>query len=109
MEPAKNGSGQVGRKTGEAPILAGFPGIRGVCCRARQPAAQLTVVDGQSSHGVKSVPKAGKGTSGELGNPVVFSPARLREMIEATDDRRGRGRGLRSSPKADHMAKGDSE
>ncbi|CAK7261591.1 protein of unknown function (plasmid) [Shinella sp. WSC3-e] len=94
------GSGQVGRKTGEAPISAGLPGIRGVRGRARQPAAQLAVADGRSSHGVESVPKAGEGTTGELGNLAVFSPAGRREMIEATDDRRGWGRSLRSSPRA---------
>lgn len=96
----QTGSGQVGRKTGEAPISAGLPGIRGVRRRARQPAAQLAVADGRSSHGVESVPKAGEGTTGELGNLAVFSLAGLREMIEATDDRRGWGRSLRSSPRA---------
>jgi hypothetical protein len=96
----QTGSGQVGRKTGEAPIPAGLPGVRGVRSRARQPAAQLAVADGRSSHGVKSVPTAGEGTSGELGNLAVFSLAGLREMIEATDDRRGRGRSLHSSPRA---------
>lgn len=96
----QTGSGQVGRKTGEAPIPVGLPGFRGVRSRARQPAAQLAVADGQSSNGVKSVPTAGEGTSGELGNLAVFSLAGLREKIEATDDRRGRGRSLRSSPRA---------
>lgn len=96
----RTGSGRIGRKTGGVPILAEWTGIRDVRDRARQPAAQLAVTVGRNPHGVESVPKAGEGTSGELGNLAVFSRAGWREMIEATDDRRGRGRSLRSSRRA---------
>lgn len=95
----QTGSRRIGRKAGGVPIPAGLTGIRGARCRARQPAVQLAVVGGLNPHGVESVPNAGKGTTGELGIPAVFSPAGRREMIEATDDRRGRGRSLRSSPR----------
>lgn len=105
----QTGSGRIGRKTGGAPVPAGFTGIRGVRCHVRQPAVQLAVTAGRSPHGVESVPKTGEGTTGELGNLAVFSPAGLREMIEATDDRRGRGRSLRSSLRAGKPSTGRRE
>ena len=95
----QTGGGRIGRKAGGAPIPAGMTGIRGTRHHVRQPAAQLAVAAGRNPHGVKSVPKVGEGTSGELGNLAVLSPAGWRETIEATDDRRGRGRSLRSSPR----------
>lgn len=100
MESAEPEVGGSVEKTGGVPISAEWTGIRDVRDRTRQPPAQLAVAVGRNPHGVESVPKAGEGTSGELGNFAVFSRAGWREMIEATDYRRGRGRSLHSSRRA---------
>jgi hypothetical protein len=91
------GSGRIGRKIGGVPVLAELTGIRGVRATARQLQGQFAVPCSQNPNGVESVPKADEGTIVELGNLAAASPHK--EMIEATDDLRSKGRSLRSSPR----------
>ena len=90
------GSGRIGRKTGGVPMPAEITGVRGARIAARQLQGQLAVPCNRNPNGVESVPKADEGTIVELGNLAAASP---NEMIEATDDRRSKGRSLRSSPR----------
>lgn len=83
---------------------AELPGIRGAWVAARQSQGQFAVPCGRNPNGVESVPKADEGTIVELGNLATASL--LNEMIEATDDRRSKGRSLRSSPRTGKHGKG---
>jgi hypothetical protein len=60
-----------------------------------QPVDEAVMSAGRSPHGVESDPKTGQGKLSEPGNPAVASV----RMTEATGDRGGRGRSLRSSPR----------
>jgi len=95
--PRQIGSGRGGRKAGGAPEPSETMGFRDMDARPCQSRAQLAVARDQIPHGVESAPKADQGIASEPGNLVAASPAFGREMIEATDDRRHKGRSLRSS------------
>jgi hypothetical protein len=66
---------------------------------ARQPRHGFAWCRSRISHGVKSAPKAGERSEGEPKNPTIASDDFGRRMAEATSDRDGRGRSLRSSPR----------
>lgn len=95
--PRQIGSGRGGRKAGGAPEPSEMMGFRDMDARPCQSRAQLAVARDQIPHGVESAPKADQGIASEPGNLAAASPAFGREMIEATDDRRHKGRSLRSS------------
>ncbi|CAD7338138.1 hypothetical protein SPHS8_01909 [Sphingobium sp. S8] len=67
---------------------------------ARQPRYELARYRGQNPHGVKSAPKTGERSDTEPKNLAVASGIVGPRMAEATSDRDGEGRSLRSSPRA---------
>jgi hypothetical protein len=97
--PHQIGSGCGGREAGEAQGSSEIMGFRGVGLRPRQSWAASAVAHDPISHGVESAPKANNGTIDELGNLAAASLTIKQEMIEAADDRRRKGRNLRSSPR----------
>ena len=66
----------------------------------RQPRYGLARYRGRNPHGVQSAPKAGERSVTEPKNLAVASEIVGLRMAEATSDRDGRGRSLRSSPRA---------
>jgi hypothetical protein len=66
---------------------------------ARQPRYGLARYRGRNPHGVKSAPKAGERSVTEPKNLAVASEIVGLRMAEATSDRDGEGRSLRSSPR----------
>jgi hypothetical protein len=77
----------VDTRTGGAPLAA------------RQLRYGLAWYRGQIPHGVESAPKAGERSVAEPKNLAIASGAFGRRMAEATSDRDGEGRSLRSSPR----------
>ena len=71
--------------------------IEGVWLAARQPRHGLAWCRGRIPHGVKSAPKAGERSVAEPKNLIIASGTFGRRMAEATSDRDGEGRSLRSS------------
>lgn len=67
---------------------------------ARQPRYGLAWYRGRIPHGVESAPKAGERSVAEPKNLAFTSGGFRRRMAEATSDRDGEGRSLRSSPRA---------
>ena len=65
----------------------------------RQPRYGLARYRGRNPHGVKSAPKAGERSVTEPKNLAVASGIVGLRMAEATSDRDGEGRSLRSSPR----------
>lgn len=65
----------------------------------RQPRYGLARYRGRNPHGVQSAPKAGERSVTEPKNLAVASEIVGLRMAEATSDRDGRGRSLRSSPR----------
>lgn len=92
--------GRGGRKAGGAPIRFETMRSRGARLIVRQAVAQSAVAKAQSPHGVESAPTTDEGASSEPGNLATTSPAPKPKMIETTDERRRKGRSLRSSPRA---------
>ncbi len=70
----------------------------GVRRAVRQPRYELARYRGRNPHGVKSAPKAGERSVTEPKNLAVASGTVGPRMAEATSDRDGEGRSLRSSP-----------
>jgi hypothetical protein len=98
--PHQIGSGCGGRKAGGAQEPGEITGSRGMGARPCQLQAASAVARDQIPHGVELAPKANEGNVDEPGNLAAASLASGREMIEATDDRRRKGRNLRSSQRA---------
>ena len=99
------GSGQDGSRPGlgNGGVLAcsGDSQAGGTQLSARQPWDVFTVFHGLIPHGVKSAPKAGKRSHSEPKNLNTASLSlSLAGMMEATHDRCGEGRSLRSSLRA---------
>jgi len=86
------------KKAGGVQMLAETTGIRDMRATARQSWSQPAVLHDPNPYGVESVPNADKGMIVEPGNLAATSLEY--EMIETTDDRRGKRRSLRSSPRA---------
>ena len=97
------GSGRVGlwRKPRICGALVRVVDTRtgGVRRAARQPRYGLARYRGRNPHGVQSAPKAGERSVAEPKNLAVASGIDGLRMAEATSDRDGRGRSLRSSPR----------
>jgi hypothetical protein len=97
------GSGRVGRwcepRTCGALVRAMDTRTGGARRAARQPRYGLARYRGRTPHGVKSAPKAGERSVAEPKNPAVASGIVGPRMTEATSDRGGWGRSLRSSPR----------
>ncbi len=96
------GSGRVGLwrepRTCGALVRAMDTRTGGVRRAARQPRYGFARYRGRIPHGVQSAPKAGERSVAEPKNPAVASGIVGPRMAEATGDRDGRGRSLRSSP-----------
>ena len=66
---------------------------------AHQPRYELALYRGRIPHGVQSAPKAGERSVTEPKNLAFTSGSFRCRMAEATSDRDGEGRSLRSSPR----------
>ncbi len=98
----QRGSGQVGRKAGGVLSRPSEWRLGGFRATGRQPKGVSVVPLGQNPHGVESAPTADQGYQTEpknLAGAFGRVASRRARMIEATDERAGRGRSLRSSPR----------
>lgn len=97
------GSGRVGapckRRAGGALVRAMGTWTGGAQPAAHQLRRAFALRRGRIPHGVESAPKAGERSVAEPKNLILASGARARRMAEATSDRGGKGRSLRSSPR----------
>lgn len=96
------GSGRVGtlhkRRAGGVLVRAVGTWTGGAQLAAHQPRRAFALRRGRIPHGVESAPKAGERSVAEPKNLTLASGVHARRMAEATSDRGGEGRSLRSSP-----------